>query len=294
LRSVFAPSFQGEPERFKSFSSAQSFAAFLVALYCIALCSKSIRLAIRLPLCGALAAAVIFDGSRIWMSGLVLSTLVALFVSNTAPWIKVCAAGLSAIVLALAVAEGDLALSLIAREAPSNRIAAAIIAGYRGDSKSNGLGTYRFRRELDFRALDAISSSGVKELTFGHGTSNSAELASGLAKNPDPNRIMHDEWLRVLYEWGMAGTVLWLMFFGSITLYAVQGVRKAEAWYSKPLLVYLPAFALGLAGENIIAGAGNDVSVGFLLVIAFACESHRIASWFRNRTPVPLTAHVAA
>lgn len=294
LRSGFAPSFQGEPERFKSFSSAQSFAAFLVALYCIALCSKSLRLAIRLPLCGALAIAVIFDGSRLWILGLLLSTLVALFVSNAAAWIKVCVAGLSAIVLALGIAEGDMVLSLIAREAPSNRIAAAIIAGYRGDSKSYGLGTYRFRRELDFRALDAISSSSTKELTFGHGTSDSAELAGGLARNPDPNRILHDEWLRVLYEWGIAGTILWLMFFGSITSYAVQGVRKSKGWYSKPLLVYLPAFALGLAGENIIAGAGNDVSVGFLLVIAFAAESHRIVSLLKNRTPVPLAAHVAA
>ncbi len=294
LRSIFAPSFQGEPERFKSFSSAQSFAAFLVALYCVALCSKSLRLAVRLPLCAALAGAVILDGSRLWMLGLVFSTLVALLVSNAAAWMKVCVAGLSLIVLALGIAEGDLVLALIAREAPSNRIAAAIIAGYRGDPKSFGLGTYRLRRELDFRALDAISSSDPMRLTFGHGTSNSAVLAGGLAKNPDPNRIMHDEWLRVLYEWGLVGTVLWLMFFGSITVYAIQGMKRFKGWYSKPLLIYLPAFALGLAGENIIAGAGNDVSVGFLLVIAFAGTAHRLSLRLKNRTPLPLTAHAAA
>lgn len=294
LRSAFAPSFEGEPERFKSFSSAQSFAAFLVALYCIALSSKSLRPAVRLPLCGALAAAVIFDGSRLWIMGLVLSTLVALFVSNAAVWMKVCAAGLSLIVPALAIAESDLLLGALAKEASSNRIAAAIIAGYRGDSKSYGLGTYRLRRELDFRALDAISNSGPAQLTFGHGTSNSALLAGGLAKNPDPNRIMHDEWLRVLYEWGLIGMILWLAFLGSITLYAVRGIKGDKGWYAKPLLIYLPAFVLGLAGENIIAGAGNDVSVGFLLVIAFASASRRIAFRFSNRTPVPLTAHAAA
>ena len=294
LRSLFAPSFQGEPERFKSFSSAQSFAAFLVALYCVALCSKSLRPALRLPLCAALAAAVILDGSRLWMLGLVLSTVVALLVSNAATWMKVCVAGLSLVVLALGIAEGDLVLGLVAREAPSNRIAAAIIAGYRGDSKSFGLGTYRFRRELDFRALDAISNSDAIKLTFGHGTSNSALLAGGLAKNPDPNRIMHDEWLRVLYEWGLVGTVLWLMFLGSITAYAIQGVKQPKGWGSKPLLIYFPAFALGLAGENIIAGAGNDVSIGFLLVIAFASTSHRLSFQLKNRTPVPLRAHAAA
>ncbi len=294
LRSLFMPSFQGEPERFKAFSSAQSFAAFLVALYCLALCSKSLRPAIRLPLCATLALAVILDGSRLWILGIVLSTLVALLVSNTPAWLKVCIAGCSVVVLALVLAEGDLILSLIAREASSNRIAAAITAGYQGDSKSSGLGTYRLRRELDLRAIDAISSSRIEELIFGHGTSNSAELAGGLARRPDPNRIMHDEWLRVMYEWGFVGAILWLLFFGSITLYAAQGVRKNRDGYSKPLLVYLPAFALGLAGENIIAGAGNDVSVGFLLLIALASVSHRRFFIPGNGAPEVFPAYAAA
>ncbi|HEY7306626.1 MAG TPA: hypothetical protein VH601_21060 [Bryobacteraceae bacterium] len=294
LRSIFAPAFGGEAERFKSFSSAQSFAAFLVALYAIALCSKSPRLGVRLPLCGILIAALVFDGSRLWMLGLVLSTLVALLLSSAAPWIKVCTVGISAVVATVTIAESDVVLTFLARQAPSNRIAAAIIAGYRGDSKSYGLGTYRLRRELDVRAVTAIGSSGIRELTCGRGTSNSAELAGGLARKPDPNRIMHNEWLRVAYEWGITGMILWLMFFGSIALYALQGLRKDEGGYSKPLLIYLPAFALGLAGENIIAGAGNDVSAGFLLVIALASISHRVTSQFRNVTPEQHMTHVAA
>jgi hypothetical protein len=294
LRSAFAPTFGGEAERFKSFSSAQSFAAFLVVLYSIALCSKSLRLAVRLPLCGILIVALVFDGSRLWMLGLMLSTLVALLLSSAAPWIKVCVVGISAVIVTLGIAEGDVVLSFLARQAPSNRIAAAIVAGYWGDSKSYGLGTYRLRRELDQRAITAIGSSGIRDLTFGHGTSNSAELAGGLARKPDPNRIMHDEWLRVPYEWGIVGTIFWLIFFGSIALYALRGIRKEQGEYSKPLLIYLPAFALGLAGENIIAGAGNDVSAGFLLLIALASTSHRPAFQFRNRTPEHYMAHVAA
>lgn len=294
LRSLFAPSFGGEVERFKSFSSAQSFAAFLVALYCIALCSKSPRLAIRLPLCGALAVALMFNGSRLWILAIVISTFIALLISNAPAWTKICIAGFSIVALALAVAEGGLILNFVAREAPSNRIAAAINAGYRGDSKSYGLGTYRLRRELDVRALDAISASSIGELVFGHGTSNSTELAGGLAHNPDPNRILHDEWLRVMYEWGLVGTLLWLIFFGSIVLYAAQGVQKERWGYSKPLLAYLPAFALGLAGENIIAGAGNDVSVGFLLLIAFASVSHRASFRLWNGAPEAIPVHAAA
>jgi len=294
LRSILAPSFGGEVERFKSFSSAQSFAAFLVALYSIALCTKFPRLAVRLPLCGILMAALLFDGSRLWMLGLVLSTIVALLISNAATWFKVCMVGISVVVLTLGIAETDLVLNVLAREASSNRIVAAIVAGYRGDSKSYGLGTYRFRREIDLRAIDAIGNSSIRDLAFGHGTSNSAELAGGLARNPDPNRIMHNEWLRVPYEWGIPGAFLWLTFFASITLYAVQGVRSDQAWYSKPLLVYLPAFLLGLAGENIIAGAGNGVSAGFLLLVAFSCESHRVPLRLKNTTAQLHISHAAA
>lgn len=294
LRSIFAPSFGGEIERFKSFSSAQSFAAFLVALFAVALCSKSARIAVRLLLCGILIIALTFDGSRLWMVGLVLSTIVALLISNVAAWFKVCMVGVSIVAVALGIAETDLVLNVLAREASSNRIVAAAVAGYRGDSKSYGLGTYRFRRELDLRAIAAIRNSGMRELIFGHGTSNSAELAGGLARNPDPNRIMHNEWLRVPYEWGIPGTLFWLMFFASITLYAAQGVRSEQADYSKPLLVYLPAFLLGLAGENIIAGAGNDVSAGFLLVVAFCCESHRVSFRLKNTTTPPYISHAAA
>jgi hypothetical protein len=294
LRSAFAPNFGGEAERFKSFSSAQSFAAFLVVLYAIALCSKSPRLSVRLPLCGILIAALVFDGSRLWMLGLVFSTLVALLLSSVAPWMKVCAVGISTVVATLAVAEGDMVLSFLARQAPSNRIAAAIIAGYQRNFKSDGLGTYMLRRELDLRAISAMSSSGIRELTFGHGTSTSAELAGGLARKPDPNRIMHNEWLRVPYEWGITGMILWLIFFFSIALYALEGIRKDREGYSKPLLIYLPAFALGLAGENIIAGAGNDVSTGFLLVIALASQSHRFALQSRNDIAEPHMAHVPA
>lgn len=78
-----------------------------------------------------------------------------------------------------------------------------------------------------------------------------------------------------MYEWGIIGLILWVMFFGSTTLFAITGTRKDHAGFAKPLLIYLPAFAIGLAGENIIAGAGNDVTVGFLLLIALASVPHR-------------------
>lgn len=276
IKTTFMPWFGGEPDRFTAFASAQSFAAFLAALYCVALCATSLRSGIRIALCIALASAVVFDGSRIYILGITIATLLSLLLSGAETWIKIYSFALTIILIAVVVAEGDTVLQMIASKAKSNRIANAITAGYEGDAKSTGLGTYRLRRELDSRAIDALRQSHPEQILFGHGTSDAITIVGGLARAPDPNRCLHDEWLRVIYEWGLVGLVLWLSFFGSVAAYAVRGYRIDPLGYAKPLLIYLPTFMLGLTGENIIAGAGNDVSVGFLLLIAFASISHRI------------------
>jgi len=292
LRSLFMPNYGDEAARFTAFSSAQSFAAFLVALYCIALCSKTLRAGIRITLCALLVAALAFDGSRIWAIGLAAATLLALLVSGVRPWVKICACGLAIALAASLIAEGDKVMMFVARQAESNRIAAAITAVYEGDIRSYGLGTYELRRGFDAKEIRAIENSSIDQLLFGHGTSNGVLIITGsiFKIGTDPNRLMHNEWLRVMYEWGVAGMLLWLMFFGSIVIFAYQGLRRDPWGYSKPLLVYMPAFLLGLAGENIIAGAGNAVSVGFLLVIGLAGISHRS---FAFRPPPRETPPVA-
>ncbi len=134
---------------------------------------------------------------------------------------------------------------------------------------------------IDDAAIQRIQESTVRELIFGHGTSNSAAVTGSLIHSGvDPNRTMHDEWLRILYEWGLIGLTLWLVFFASITIFAIQGVRRDPRGFAKPLLVYLPAFALALGTENMLAGAGSDVTAGFLLALALASISHR--EWRRR------------
>lgn len=272
---VFLHSWGGETERFTTFAGAQSFAAFVTALYCAALASTSLRPALRLPLCAALFASVLLNGSRLWIVGLLAATLLTIFVSDVKQWIKVLTLGLTLITLAVFTVEFDSIMGLIAARAQSNRIAAAITDAYGGNLKSRGLGTYNLRHELYQRTIESIKNGNALEIVFGHGTCNGALIAATISKNPDPNRALHDEWLRAIYEWGLIGLAIWLVFIGSLVVYAVKGARLERGSYSKPLLIYLPAFALGLSGENIIAGAGNAVSVGFLTLIAFASVSHR-------------------
>ncbi len=280
----------GETERFTTFAGAQSFAAFVTALYCAALVSKSLRMAVRVPLCAVLLFSVLLNGSRIWIIALFVSTLLAIFVSGVKPWLKVITLGLTLISGAFFIAEFDAIMDLIAGHASSNRIAAALTDAYVGNFKARGLGTYNLRHELYERTMQGLESSSVLQLVFGHGTCNGALITATLSKNPDPNRAMHDEWLRAIYEWGIVGLLIWLVFIGSLAVYAARGVNTDRGSYAKPLLIYLPAFALGLSGENIIAGAGNAVSVGLLMLIALASISHRplrrsIPARFRRISP---------
>ncbi|MBV9158285.1 MAG: O-antigen ligase family protein, partial [Acidobacteriaceae bacterium] len=296
LRSVFMPKYGDEPARFTAFSSAQSFAAFIAALYCIALCSKGLRSSVRIPLCALLAATLFLDGSRIWAIGIALVTLFALLISDARFWVKICGVGIAVAIAAVLAASADQVMAFLAQHAESNRIAAAVSAVYEGDVKSYGLGTYKFRRGLDAKEIGAITDSSPTQLLFGHGTSNGALVITGslFKADLDPNRLMHNEWLRVIYEWGLIGLILWLMFLGSLTIFAARGVQIDKNGNAKPLLVYIPAFLLGLAGENIIAGAGNAVSVGFLLLIALASISHRQPRpFFRERGVVRISLEPA-
>ena len=273
----------GEPDRCTTCAGAQALAALLTALYAVTISSSQLRLAIRLPLSLALAAAVVFNGSRIWILGLLLCTLIALVFFEVGLWVKLISAGAVLLAILSLVLLTDNIVRALAREAASNRIASAMVAAYEGDVKSQGLGTFTLRQALIERTFTRFQSGTVAQVIFGHGTCNGAQIAATLSRDPDPNRAMHNEWLRALYEWGLAGFGLWCWFLAALALYAVGGVRGPLEEYARPLFIYLPAFALGLAGENMIAGAANAVTMGLLLLIGLASISHRKVRWKLRR-----------
>lgn len=267
-----------EPDRFTGYVPAQSYASFCTALFCVALCSRRMRPAIRWIVCIGLGAAIVLDGSRVWMLGLCTAILTGLLISHTRPWIKVVSASAVVLTMAGTMASSDLVLHLLAKEAPANRIAAFIMEVYQGDTQGRALGTYNLRRKIDDRAVEMIAASSPGEILFGHGTSNGALITwSVVPAATDPNRAVHNEWLRILYEWGIAGLTAWLVFLSSIAVYAMQGAKAGTSGDAQPLLAYLPAFLLGLTGENILAGAGHAANAGVILLIAFASISHREA-----------------
>ncbi|MBV9406881.1 MAG: O-antigen ligase family protein [Acidobacteriaceae bacterium] len=279
LRLLVAPRWADDPSRFTSFSPAQGFAAFLAALFCVGLAARSIRTNVRILCCSALAAALILNGSRIWFVGIVIASLLSVAISDLRPWMKICGAGLLTIMVAVLIGAGDRIIDILNEEARSNRIVAAISALYSGDVASSPLGTLRFRRGIDAAGIDQIRNASFTELVFGHGTSNGSTITGSLYRSysrfTDPNRMVHNDWLRIIYEWGLVGFGLWCTFIVSIVLFAWKGMRLDWAGNSRPLLVYIPAFLTCFAAENFLAGAGSAATNGLLLLIAFATVSHR-------------------
>jgi hypothetical protein len=280
LQNLFYPLWTGEPGRFTGFTTAQGFAAFLAALFCLTLCSSSLKIAVRVALCTALAVALWFNGSRIWFIGIVIAMFVTFAASYVRTWIKICVVGGAFIALAVSIDQRAEMIKLLEETAPDNRVAAAITAAYKGDVHSLWLGTFNFRKTVTSIAVERIQTFSLGELVFGRGTSNGAMITGSMfhayAGLGDPNRMMHNEWVRVFYEWGIIGFLLWCTFLCSITLFALQGVRRDRSGQARALLAYLPALLVALAGENFLAGAGASMTMGFLLLIGIAAISHRV------------------
>jgi hypothetical protein len=279
LRGHFYPDWGDGRGRFTTFTSAQEFAAFLAALYCIILCGKGLRTPTRAIACCGIAAMLIMDGSRIWFVGVVIGTLLSLLLSRGQVWLKICAAAVLVCMLTTLVAASDYFFQYMQGKARTNRIASTVTAIHQGNPRGVGLGTFDFRQQINEIATSRIRSSDIGQLVFGRGTCNGALITAAISASyahfPDPNRMFHDEWLRVIYEWGLIGSVLWLLMFGSIIQYAIKGVAIDPGGNAKPLLIYLPSFMIGLAGENFIAGAGHAANMGFIFAIALSTAPHR-------------------
>jgi hypothetical protein len=270
-------------DRFTAFTTGQAFAALLVALYAIAVSSRTISSYVRVLLCITLGTALIFNGSRLWLIGFVAASVVALLISSAETWVKIVSVGAMLLALIGVVAAGPILINALQGE-HQFRIAAAITAAYQGNEKDTGLGTVMLRRRLDARALEMIQTGSVLQLCFGHGTSNGRLVRGELNKGiGDPNRAVHNEWLRIMYEWGLVGIILWVLFIASLAAYAYTGLKRDRYGFAKPLFVYIPSFCIGVSGENIIAGAGHAENVGLLVVIGLAAMAYRLP---RHNSPV--------
>jgi len=280
----------GQLPRLTSFVTPQQYAALLAALLAFVLWHPQLQMRRRLVLLALLWGALYWNGSRTWVIGALLIHAIHLLFTRRrtlgTPFIfSGAAAGTALLVVLLGSGLGDLSLDR------SSRLQATIDSILRPSDAANdvGLGTIRFRQTLYTGTLDAIANSSVTELWFGHGTSSGGNIVTQLfpasyrASNLDPNRVLHNEWLRTAYEWGLFGFCL---FFATL-MSALAGA--ARAFYSSAgdpfagmLLSYLPAYILAFSTENVLASSGNALVVGLFLI--YGCFT--LGRQFHRRLPL--------
>lgn len=269
---------RGMPQRLTSFVAAQQYAALLAAFIAWALWTPKMAGLPRNALVVALLAALAANGSRTWSAGaLVVLLWHAVASRRYLTGLMRLAAALVILASVPAVRRG---LTKPAAAAPANRLTATASALVTGQDRADGmgLGTLRFRLRMYQALVESLRQSAPWQWICGHGAAAGGGLALRTfpyAYRPDsldPNRAVHNEWLRVAYEWGAVGMALWLATIGSLA---------ALAWSSRrwpagaALLSYMPALLLGLSTENVIDGAANAVTAGLLVLLAFTLNQRR-------------------
>jgi hypothetical protein len=266
------------PTRFSSFVGAQQYAAFLDAFLAIALWHKAFTLKTRVGLIGVTGAALILNGSRTWFLGATLVLLVYVVLSFR----KVMA---SVTLFVLSLGFGTVLVQNFDPMGPdvlldpSSRITATLSALVTGqDTPQNvGLSNLNFRLAIYGKVLEELRDTGTVNLLFGHGTSSGGTVVmrvfpkSYKANKLDPNRSIHSEWLRVLYEWGIAGFVLLTAILATLVLELARRSEKSSGRIGSPAVFsFLPAFLLAFSTENLIASAGNAVTMSLALMVALS------------------------
>ena len=265
-----------QPSRLSSFIAAQQFGGFLVAFLVVALWVKGFRPAARIGLCATMAVALILNGSRAWTLGALLVVVAYLWLSFRRT-LAIISFGAATAVLFVAFILNFNSLGWFVVEDTSNRILATASALYTGVDTSHSVGL----RDLTFRSIiyegvvDELRGSSVRELVFGHGTSSGGDAVLRVFPNRyraeqfDPNRVIHNEWLRTLYEWGFVGLGL-LAAVGVAFLRLLVGRYKSDSSKGSvsAVLSFLPAFLVALSSENVLAGAGSPVMISLALIVA--------------------------
>jgi hypothetical protein len=266
----------GQPTRFSAFVAAQQYAAFLVAFLAAILWQPEIGAWLRVTLGAAIGVGLILNGSRTWFFGATLVLLVYLCLSFRrvavfAAFGTATAALCSLLLLNLSPMHADVLGDT------SSRIVATVNALATGEDTSHnvGLANLNFRLSIYQGAIDDIRVGNTWEFLIGHGTTSGGNVilrvfpASYKPDRLDPNRAIHNEWLRAFYEWGVIGLGLLIATFATLIAGLIRLHRKSS-WKesTSAVLSFLPAFLIAFSTENVLAGAGNAVTMSLAVIIA--------------------------
>jgi hypothetical protein len=169
---------------------------------------------------------------------------------------------------------GVCSFGVFLRVDPTNRINQLVTMIADGKSPLDNIGTLLWRRGIYEQAWNNLSQRGPAELILGSGTSSGALAVLGWdlrysENRVDANRVIHNEILRVLFEWGFVGLFLFVAFVISIIRFFLHSTITQQIIPAYAFLAFLPTLLLGFLSENILAGASSPAGVGILISMMY-------------------------
>jgi O-antigen ligase len=275
-----------QPSRFSSFVAAQQYAAFLVAFLAVVLWQRGLRFDLKLGLSLCLCLALLLNGSRTWFLGAGLVAAIHLCLSFRRIAV-VTAFGLATLAsMVLLVLNLEPANATVFDDSAS-RLAATASAVLGGNETSHNIGmaNLSFRLSVYQGVLTELRGATTRQLLLGHGTSSGGTVVMRVFPRSyhedtlDPNRAIHDEWLRALYEWGIVGLLLLIGVFATLVGGVLARYRNPVTRHGAiAVFSFLPAFLLAFSTENVLAGAGNAMTMSLAIAIGMLwVDSARMA-----------------
>ncbi len=251
--------------RFTTFTSPQSYGQFLVGIFCLLLFYEKISPITRTILLSIVLTTIILTGSRSALIGIIAAYFIYIIILTRLNFIKIFLS--SILIFVFTMFSSNYLFKYV-----SNRFLELffVISSY----DIQNVSTFAFRLSLWDVILGNIQKSSWFELLLGHGISSGSKLVlqnfyNYTTSNIDGNRLFHNEFLRIVYEFGFSGLLLFLI----LLFYYIYNILKSEKnSFGYSIIAFLPFLFLTLFVENILASSGSPG--GIMIAMIFTSFFH--------------------
>lgn len=273
--------------QFTTFIDAQSFAPFLLAmlLFQLVLCGKG---RMRTISSLTLTVAIVLAGSRYIYVATILGLLVFYLGQRLTDGKGISTRFLLTTAM-LAVLLTAVPAWLVLKYFPASRINEVIDTTLSGQESLQNVVDVAYRLKIYSELGQALETRSFGRLLIGSGTSSGPEVR--LRFDPtydetttDGNRVIHSEFLRALYEWGILGFLLVLVFVLGVSKNCLGSFLRNKNSAALLSLAFLPAILTGLAIENVLAAPARPNGVAYILVLSCfgAFREVKRVTWVRQ------------
>ncbi|MBU4264370.1 MAG: O-antigen ligase family protein [Proteobacteria bacterium] len=260
-------------DRFVSFTSKQQFGEFLFACTVLMLFVPNVGKMYRiLLLLFGLWIPLFLNGSRVGALSVFMATTIFLL---TREWTKAILALLLILSLGMVTFIAKDSLLEVASIMGKNNRLFEFVNKPRINGEVEQVGTLKARLVLWENTLTRIQTWSTMQIFFGRGISSSGMMVKekgfsrimGKIVSADPNRTMHNEFLRVVVEYGLLGFFIFIAFLASLMFW--PWVRQVPSDAKLMLMAFMPGFLLYLLSENIFSASGSAGGIGSLVVLSY-------------------------